>query len=127
MPKLNLKIFAFFALFFFTSLAHAGFITGLAIGSALSGSDANQNKQSTVIVSDKYDVITCEKATFSANCTLGSSGRRNSDRYTCANYSEYPCITPEEYAKENGYDVLHSVGITFIDGTQYLILEVSHK
>lgn len=96
--------------------AHAGFLTGMVVGSMMS-SHPNE-APSTVISSDKegHDVITCPTSSVVNNTkcyNVWRNGEGNID------------MTPAQFAKFVGYNVLYKVGfVSNPRGADLIIMEV---
>lgn len=96
--------------------AHAGFLTGMIVGSAMS-SHPNE-ASSTVISSDKegHDVITCYTSSVVNNTKCYNVWRRDQGNVD---------MTPAQFAKFVGYNVLYKVGfVSNPRGTDLIIMEV---
>ena len=102
-----------------TSAAHAGFLTGVAVGAALtpSGGPAPSPAPSSVVFSDKHDVIACQDYyTDKPRCSNGG-------RIWVVTEWKYP--THEQYAAQLGYKWIHRKGVIVHGSTTYTIIEVS--
>jgi hypothetical protein len=98
--------------------AHAGFVTGVIVGSAMSDKGKKPPGDSMVVASDTHDVLVCVRKRDSPGlcndvCFWDEAKRINR------------CLTPAEYAGRAGYKTLHRVGAAFHDGTSYITMEVS--
>lgn len=102
-------------LLFFSYQAHAGFLTGAVTGALLS-SDNKSHPQSTTIVSDKYDVITCEQYPNNNSCKTDLAFYNQ--QLKCS------CITVQDFALRAGYSKVHKIGIQFNGKVPYIIMEV---
>ncbi len=102
--------------------ANAGFLTGVIVGSALSGDAANHQAQSVTIFSEKSDVISCVLYEGEQNtmlCKQAVSQRTFDRQLGCY------CLTVDEYVKRAGYVNVLKVGLQFYDNQRFLLLEVS--
>jgi hypothetical protein len=92
--------------------ANAGFISGMVVGSLLSEGNNKAKEASTVIFSDKHDVIICAQGANAGKCLIIDGG--------------YKYYTPAQYAGRAGYKTLYKTGVLIMpDKTIYLIMEVS--
>jgi hypothetical protein len=98
------------------SLAHAGFITGFAVGTMMKGSD---KKPATpqLVASDTHDVIMCEKA-FNKGEVCEDSLRDADNRFIRH-------MTPSEYAAHAGYQFVHRKAVLLTEKRTYIVMEVS--
>jgi hypothetical protein len=98
------------ALLVASSYSYAGFITGMVVGSAMSsGNTTTEAGGSSVVVSDKNDIISCCKANYKQECIADRSD-----------------ISPAVYAGLQGYKTLHKVGVLArTRGCDMIIMEVS--
>lgn len=95
--------------------AHAGFITGMVVGSALTSSGGSKvNAPSTVLVAD-HDVIICQKTRQAQLC--GGVYNPKTGRLID--------VTPALFAGMHGYKTLHKVGAVITQHYDYIIMEVS--
>lgn len=115
------KVYAFFLLVsFMVQPVHAGFLTGVAVGSAFSsGGSSAQPLTPVVVFSDKHDVIACQNIYEDGKPRCLNGGRY----YTNAKWTPYP--THEEYAAQLGYKWIHRKGVIVQGSTTYTIIEVS--
>ena len=92
--------------------ANAGFISGMVVGSLLSEGNNKAKEASTVIFSDKHDVIICEQGVNAGKCLIIDG--------------QYKSYTPAQWAGMNGYKILYKTGILIApDQSVYIIMEVS--
>lgn len=92
-----------------------GFLLGYMAGQAASGGPPQQH-ETKVIVSEKYDVITCrkwEQESGGLNCAVPVDGKL---------YDKPESIYV--YAGKRGYKFVHRVGAA-IGEKQYIVMEVS--
>lgn len=114
-----IKSFIVGSLLFVSLSANAGFISGYIVGSTTTGS-APKSDQPTVIFSDSHDILTCCRHSNTSINACGVNSYRDSTGVFRSD------ISPERYAKNNGYSKLHRVGFMPRDrGCDMLILEVS--
>lgn len=106
----------FLVMFFASQQVHAGFLTGVATGALLAGDNKTTQSQSATVISDKYDVITCEQHTGSNYCST-SVGNYNHEL-------QCNCILVQDFAKKAGYSKVHKTGIQFQGTSTYIIMEV---
>ena len=97
-----------------TTTAHAGFISGMVVGSMMSG-EKNTNTGAIFVTSPNHDVITCNNVI--------DQGRTNMCRYAIG--KEYS-LSVYDYAGRAGYKFVHKIGqVIAPDGTVYIMIEVS--
>jgi hypothetical protein len=110
-----MKRILFASLLLLATNAHAGFITGMVVGSVLTSSGGTKvNAPSTVLVAD-HDVIICQKTLRAQLC--GNVYDSKTDRFVD--------VTPALFAGMQGYKTLHKVGAVITERNDYIIMEVS--
>ena len=104
------------------SIASLFAVTGAVVGAALSSPTVVKGSSSSDVVvnSEKYDVITCCRYHKSNNtCDIGNTliGPRG---------EWIQELTPQNYAKRNGYSTVHSIGfISRSSKCDLILMEVS--
>lgn len=100
------------------SIANAGFVTGVIVGSVLSSTPSPSSGPSDAIISDSFDVIACCKESQTRELCKTERHLKNGE-YTHT-------ATPLEYAKKAGYSVLHKVAfLPRPSGCDMILMEVS--
>jgi hypothetical protein len=105
-----LKLIAIMLNLVIINLAHAGFVTGVVVGSVLSSSNKSDTEQ-LIITSDKYDVITC--------CRHDEVGMK------CSISNYQPSITTTQFANQNGYKTVYKISyLSRSEKCDIIIMEV---
>lgn len=104
--------------------AHAGFVTGVIVGSAMSGGGSTNIETPLHVASDKHDVISCVQVTYKHMCRVPSYLKPVDSKGVEKVWSDE--VTPEQYAGNNGYRVIHRVSVGVLPGRDsHIFMEVS--